>query len=197
MEERIKGFLEAHNRKICLLIPSCFSLARLPFIPFIVWAIANGFTFLALFLFSVAAFTDFLDGFFARLLSAQTDLGAFLDPLCDKLLLLPTLFAISAYMIMTPLFTAVVWIVLGIEVALVLLRLPRGFLKYKVSASWYGKTKMGFQVALCSAALLFGPGIWNSVLVLICVPMLILGALSVMSRIRDILKADIYFAALP
>lgn len=36
--------------------------------------------------FILAAFTDWLDGYFARSLQQHTDLGAFLDPVADKLL---------------------------------------------------------------------------------------------------------------
>lgn len=43
---------------------------------------------IAFFIFLLAAFTDVLDGFVARLLGEQTHLGRFLDPVADKILLL-------------------------------------------------------------------------------------------------------------
>lgn len=42
---------------------------------------------LALIIFTTAIFTDVLDGFFARFWNQQTYLGAFLDPLADKILI--------------------------------------------------------------------------------------------------------------
>lgn len=42
---------------------------------------------LALLIFAVAAVSDGLDGFMAKILKQQTRLGAFLDPIADKLLL--------------------------------------------------------------------------------------------------------------
>ncbi len=46
--------------------------------------------------FAFAIFTDFLDGLAARLKKQKTQLGSFLDPLADKLLLLAT-FILLAY----------------------------------------------------------------------------------------------------
>lgn len=41
---------------------------------------------LSLVIFAVAAFTDFLDGYFARAYNLESDFGIFLDPLADKFL---------------------------------------------------------------------------------------------------------------
>ena len=54
---------------------------------------AMGHSRLALGIFAVAALTDFLDGWVARRFDQETPLGAFLDPLADKLLLHATFFA--------------------------------------------------------------------------------------------------------
>jgi cardiolipin synthase len=43
---------------------------------------------IAMILFATATFTDALDGFLARVMKCKTELGTFLDPLADKLLLL-------------------------------------------------------------------------------------------------------------
>ena len=45
-------------------------------------------SFLAALVFTVAAITDFLDGYFARLHKGETALGKLLDPMADKLLIL-------------------------------------------------------------------------------------------------------------
>lgn len=155
MEKLVRAFLERHDRVIRFCIPSAFSLSRLPFIPFIIWAVVNGYNVLALFLFAVAAFTDFLDGFFARLIKAETNIGSFLDPLCDKILILSTLAAVNIYVFPTPAFALLFYYFLFLEIVLVLVRMPGMLLDYKIAASWFGKTKMFFEVALIFALLLF------------------------------------------
>jgi cardiolipin synthase len=80
--------------------PNYLSILRVLLVPiiFIYLAYYNRlhphFRDIALALFVLAAFTDALDGFLARRFRVQTELGAFLDPFADKLLLLSTYFAI-------------------------------------------------------------------------------------------------------
>ena len=47
-------------------------------------------------LFIVAALTDFLDGYFARRFNWQTKFGAFIDPVADKLVVIPILLLLLA-----------------------------------------------------------------------------------------------------
>jgi CDP-diacylglycerol--glycerol-3-phosphate 3-phosphatidyltransferase len=49
---------------------------------------------IAAWLFALAAFTDYLDGYFARKISGGTVLGAFLDTTADKILVTGTLLAL-------------------------------------------------------------------------------------------------------
>lgn len=57
------------------------------FVPFVVIQLVDGHYFWALVLFVVAGFSDGLDGLLARRLKQQTQLGEYLDPIADKLLL--------------------------------------------------------------------------------------------------------------
>lgn len=47
----------------------------------------------AILLFGIGALTDFLDGYIARRLSEESELGNFLDPLADKILVLSAFFS--------------------------------------------------------------------------------------------------------
>lgn len=74
------------------------TVGRILAIPVIVLLIISGsdvLRWLALLLFIVAAITDFLDGFLARILSQMSPLGRMLDPIADKLLVAALLLAFA------------------------------------------------------------------------------------------------------
>jgi cardiolipin synthase len=70
-----------------LSIPNLITLARIILVPVVVWAIASGQLRLAFLLFLVAAVSDAVDGFLAKRFGMKTELGAYLDPLADKVLI--------------------------------------------------------------------------------------------------------------
>ncbi len=68
-------------------LPNFITLARLLLVPLTVWLIiseAYGFAFSC---FVVAGVSDGIDGYLARRLNLRTELGAYLDPIADKALL--------------------------------------------------------------------------------------------------------------
>ena len=70
-------------------LPNKLTLSRIILIPFFIAAFYAPFTghyFVALAIFAIASFTDFLDGKIARKYNLITDLGKFLDPIADKVL---------------------------------------------------------------------------------------------------------------
>ncbi len=68
-------------------LPNIISLARLLSVPLIVSLILCHQMMAAFILFTIAGLSDALDGFLARIFKARTNLGAYLDPLADKALL--------------------------------------------------------------------------------------------------------------
>ena len=68
-------------------IPNLISLARILLVPVIVWAIASNEMQVAFGLFVVAGLSDLVDGFLAKRFRMATELGAYLDPLADKAML--------------------------------------------------------------------------------------------------------------
>lgn len=78
-------------------IPNSITLSRLLGIPVILYLLQNptaGARWWSVGIFLVVALTDWLDGYLARRLDQVTDLGKFLDPLVDKLLVLVVLLAL-------------------------------------------------------------------------------------------------------
>jgi len=78
-------------------IPNFLSLLRIILVPvFVIFLIQDSYI-KALIVFTIAGLTDALDGTLARLLNEQTKLGAFLDPLADKLLLSTSFISLSIF----------------------------------------------------------------------------------------------------
>jgi cardiolipin synthase (CMP-forming) len=67
--------------------PNFLTIARILLVPFVVWSLLHGDYVLAFVSFVVAGITDGLDGFLARRYGLHTELGAYLDPLADKTLM--------------------------------------------------------------------------------------------------------------
>lgn len=68
-------------------IPNLITLARILLVPILVWAIISGEMRLAFLLFLAAGVSDAVDGFLAKRFGMASELGAYLDPLADKVLI--------------------------------------------------------------------------------------------------------------
>jgi len=69
------------------LIPNFITLGRLLAVPLAVWLMLTDRYGAAFWLFLAAGVSDAIDGFLARRLKARSEIGAYLDPLADKCLL--------------------------------------------------------------------------------------------------------------
>ena len=76
-------------------IPNSITLARLFMVPFAVYAILEGQYVAAFWIFIVAGLSDGVDGYLAKRLGQQSRLGACLDPIADKTLLVATFLALG------------------------------------------------------------------------------------------------------
>jgi cardiolipin synthase len=83
--EKIRSRVEDRLRPLTL--PNFITLLRMTMIPFMLLAVNAKDYRLALWIFVIAGFTDALDGWLARRMNMQSLIGAYLDPIADKLLL--------------------------------------------------------------------------------------------------------------
>ena len=68
-------------------IPNLITLARILLVPVVVWAIASNQMLFAFILFAAAGVSDAVDGFLAKRFGMTSELGRYLDPLADKVLI--------------------------------------------------------------------------------------------------------------
>jgi len=78
-----------------LTVPNQITFLRLGFLPFFIIFILYGRYAWALAVLIAAGLSDGLDGLLARHLDQKTDLGAYLDPIADKLLLSSSFFMLA------------------------------------------------------------------------------------------------------
>src|SRR3990167_4397692 len=69
-------------------IPNLLTIFRITLVPIFVIFVIHNDLWRALIIFILAGITDGLDGFIARLLNQRTVVGAYLDPIADKMLLM-------------------------------------------------------------------------------------------------------------
>lgn len=89
-------------------IPNSLTLIRILLVPLVVYLILTGESHVAFWIFIVAGVTDGLDGFLAKRFDWKTELGAYLDPLADKLLL------VSIYIVLGLVSAIPVWLVIAV-----------------------------------------------------------------------------------
>ena len=77
------------------LVPNLITLARLLAVPVTIYVILEGYLTMAFWIFVIAAASDALDGYLAKRLDAVSEMGAYLDPLADKALLVGAYVALA------------------------------------------------------------------------------------------------------
>jgi CDP-diacylglycerol--glycerol-3-phosphate 3-phosphatidyltransferase len=112
------------------------------------------------FVFWLAAFTDFLDGYLARKLNQSTAFGAFMDPVADKLMVVVALgLLIERFGVWY--FTLPALVVIGREIVISALREWMAELgkRASVAVSYVGKLKTVLQMLAIFLFLIFDPNI--------------------------------------
>lgn len=90
----------AKNKKLILSLPNMLTYGRVAAVPVVAaclfWPDEPAMRWTALGLYTLAAITDFFDGYLARIWSQQSSLGRMLDPIADKLLVAAVLLVLVA-----------------------------------------------------------------------------------------------------
>ena len=89
-------------------IPNILTLIRILLTPLFVILLLKNLYSSALIVFTIAGITDGLDGFIARYFNQRTTLGAYLDPIADKLLLTAAYVSLAILDIIPPWLTVIV-----------------------------------------------------------------------------------------
>ena len=137
------------------------TLIRIVFIPLfvVVFYLPFGWAhFASAMIFSVAAITDWADGYVARKYDQSTPFGAFLDPVADKLMVVIAL-ALLVELHATPWFTAPAIVIIGREIVISALREWMAELgeRASVAVSYIGKIKTTRHDVILQQGLLGGP----------------------------------------
>jgi cardiolipin synthase (CMP-forming) len=147
-----------------LTAPNLITFVRLLLVPVIVYLLLEEMYGAALAIFVTAAASDVLDGFLARLFQQQSYVGAVLDPVADKLMVVCTAVTLTWLQLMP------VWVAVAVVLRDVVI--VTGFLAYRwwrghveMTPTWLGKANTGllfgvFTLVLAQAAGMIDLGRW-------------------------------------
>jgi CDP-diacylglycerol--glycerol-3-phosphate 3-phosphatidyltransferase len=141
-------------------VPNWLTIGRILSLPIIIVLASfpsRGFGIAAAIVFSIAAITDFLDGYIARKTGQVSEFGKLLDPIADKIIVA------AAFIMLVDLGRAPAWVIVLIicrEFAISGLRAYAGTKNVVIEAGFAGKTKTTLQI-LSIIGLLINFTLWG------------------------------------
>ena len=126
-------------------LPNILTLIRILLIPLFVILIINKHLDWALLTFAIAGITDGLDGLIARLTHQRTELGAYLDPIADKLLLFAGFISLAIIEVI-PSWLVVIVITRDVIILMGFLVMFLTGYHPKINPSFLSKTTTTFQI---------------------------------------------------
>lgn len=124
-------------------IANQLTILRIVLVPVFLYFLLAGQSMAATGIFVLASLTDFLDGYLARKMNLITNLGKFMDPLADKILVMAAFIglveigAVSSWAVV---------IILGREFIVSIFRAVAAAEGIVIAASWWGKLKTNSQM---------------------------------------------------
>ena len=129
-----------------MTIPNLITILRVLLVPIFIIYMINDKTLGSLIIFVIASVSDALDGFIARVFHKKSDLGAYLDPLADKILLIAAYITL-AILKMIPAWLAVLIISRDVIILLGVLVLYLNRHPVKIHPSLLSKSTTCLQIA--------------------------------------------------
>ncbi len=172
-------------------LPNKLTMFRVILIPVFIVVLMTGLIpepasrYIAVVIFCVASFTDYLDGHIARKYNLVTNFGKFMDPLADKLLVS------SALICMIELGMLPAWIVIIIisrEFIITGFRLIAAEGGLVIAASWWGKIKTVTQMAMIIIVLLGIGGILGNILIILATVFTVISGVDYIVKNIGVLK---------
>ncbi len=142
-------------------LPNLLTLLRIALIPVVIslfYLQSPTGHYIAASLFILACVTDYLDGYFARTYDQTTDLGRFLDPIADKLLICSTLLLLVGFDQIKGLSLIPAIIILCREILVSGLREFLSEAHLSLPVSTLAKWKTGLQMTALSILIITQPG---------------------------------------
>lgn len=169
------------------------TLLRMALIPAFVICLLYGYNGWALVTVAAAGVTDLLDGLIARLTGQKTTLGAWLDPMADKLLLVTTFVMLTLPSLglvnRIPIWLTVLVISRDVAIVLTVAIINMAMGRRTFLPSMYGKLATATYIVTCVVTLTFNYLNQPSVLVTICVwASLVITIVSGVHYVREIVR---------
>lgn len=183
----------AYHRRAVLAqttLPDRIALLRIALVPVVMVLVLVEDYVAGFVVFTVAALTDFVDGYLARRWDQTSVFGAFLDSIADKLLILGTLFALVE---MGRAWAWAGFVIVGREVVVTGLRGVAGLSGTPVPPSIWGKIKAWAQFIAVGLAIVrfsdeLGPLFLDEWLMLAAIAVTIVSAIEYFARFSRVLR---------
>lgn len=135
-----------------MTVPNFLTLCRILLTPLLVWLLLDRKLNQALIVFFVAGMTDGLDGMIARVFHQKSQLGAYLDPLADKILLVSS-FVLLGRLELVPDWLVVIAVSRDAMILLGLMTLMYHHVSFQIKPVFLSKLTTLLQLACVLAAL--------------------------------------------
>lgn len=135
-----------------MTIPNIITFCRFLMVPAVIYALLQGEMAPAFIIFVLAGLSDGIDGFIARQFNQQSELGSYLDPIADKLLLI-SVFIMLAILDYLPHWLVV--LVVSRDVLIVIAVVLSSLMTHPITVNplLVSKANTAFQIALAAVVL--------------------------------------------